>query len=182
MTIVFLRNRSDTLQKFMLFLCEWRNRSFSPWALLSKSARSDVSRDESFIRIVALVLLSQPLNHLASSHWTRFSSANYFDEKGLFISTVYSFPILFNESVGLVGIMGFFYLFHSLYCGNNPEFLPSTLFTAVSRRLSSAKRCSCSWVSSGCSLDASGRTRRQKTWWNQINSDLGCRQTGHGTV
>ncbi len=54
--------------------------------------------------IGALVLLAQRINRLASDHWQQFSTENYFDPEGFFISTVFSVPLVLNATVMLVSI------------------------------------------------------------------------------
>lgn len=45
---------------------------------------------------VLLVYFSENINELAAIHWRSFSRQQYFDSNGLFISTVFSIPILLN--------------------------------------------------------------------------------------
>lgn len=45
---------------------------------------------------VLLVYFSESINKLASTNWKIFSRQQYFDSNGLFISVVFSIPILFN--------------------------------------------------------------------------------------
>lgn len=45
---------------------------------------------------VSLVYFSETINTLAAEHWRLFSREQYFDSNGLFISTVFSIPILLN--------------------------------------------------------------------------------------
>lgn len=45
---------------------------------------------------VLLVYFSETINELAAIHWRTFSRQQYFDSNGLFISTVFSIPILLN--------------------------------------------------------------------------------------
>ena len=51
---------------------------------------------------IVLVYLSETSNKYAAQHWKVFSSENYFDSNGLFISTVFSAPILMNCVVLIV--------------------------------------------------------------------------------
>lgn len=49
-----------------------------------------------FLVLLLLVYFSETINELAARHWTTFSRQQYFDSNGLFISTVFSIPILLN--------------------------------------------------------------------------------------
>ncbi|XP_066251264.1 transmembrane protein 18 [Euwallacea similis] len=49
-----------------------------------------------FFILLLLVYFSENINTMASSHWKLFSRQQYFDSNGLFISVVFSMPILIN--------------------------------------------------------------------------------------
>lgn len=49
-----------------------------------------------FVILLLLVYFSENLNELAHTHWRAFSRHQYFDEKGMFLSIVFSIPILLN--------------------------------------------------------------------------------------
>ncbi|XP_048730633.1 transmembrane protein 18-like [Ostrea edulis] len=49
-----------------------------------------------FITLLLSVYFAENLNELAAKHWQLFSTEQYFDSSGLFFSTVYSTPVLFN--------------------------------------------------------------------------------------
>lgn len=49
-----------------------------------------------FFFTVLLVYFSESINEIASTNWHVFSRQQYFDSKGLFISVVFSMPILLN--------------------------------------------------------------------------------------
>lgn len=55
--------------------------------------------------VVLLVYFSESINEIASSNWHVFSRQQYFDSKGLFISVVFSMPILLNCMLMVVGIL-----------------------------------------------------------------------------
>lgn len=49
-----------------------------------------------FVMALLLVYFSEALNELAARHWQAFSSQQYFDSQGMFISLVFSTPLLLN--------------------------------------------------------------------------------------
>lgn len=49
-----------------------------------------------FVVALLLVYFSEALNELAAQHWQAFSSHQYFDSQGMFISLVFSAPLLLN--------------------------------------------------------------------------------------
>ncbi|CAH1117989.1 unnamed protein product [Phaedon cochleariae] len=49
-----------------------------------------------FFCLLLLVYFSESINKLASTNWKIFSRQQYFDSNGLFISVVFSMPILLN--------------------------------------------------------------------------------------
>ncbi|KAG0179273.1 hypothetical protein DFQ28_003085 [Apophysomyces sp. BC1034] len=52
--------------------------------------------------VMALAALTHTLNELGAKHWEKFSSANYFDASGLFIVSIYAFPLIINGFMTLV--------------------------------------------------------------------------------
>ncbi|KAI8332605.1 transmembrane protein 18-domain-containing protein [Chlamydoabsidia padenii] len=58
-----------------------------------------------FFVMLGLALLTQPLNQAGATYWNRFAAANYFDESGLFIVSLYAFPLIFNGFFSLVFIL-----------------------------------------------------------------------------
>ncbi|XP_022914255.1 transmembrane protein 18 [Onthophagus taurus] len=49
-----------------------------------------------FFFLILLVYFSESINEIASANWKMFSRQQYFDSNGLFISIVFSIPILLN--------------------------------------------------------------------------------------
>ncbi|KAG2177745.1 hypothetical protein INT43_002992 [Umbelopsis isabellina] len=54
---------------------------------------------------IFLAMLSQPINSFLSKNWQSFASANYFDESGLFLATVYSLPLIINSIIALILVL-----------------------------------------------------------------------------
>ncbi|XP_055044413.1 transmembrane protein 18 [Misgurnus anguillicaudatus] len=52
-----------------------------------------------FLLMVAMVYSAEYLNELAAMNWRSFSRFQYFDSKGMFISLVYSVPLLLNTII-----------------------------------------------------------------------------------
>ncbi|TKS75617.1 Transmembrane protein 18 [Collichthys lucidus] len=52
-----------------------------------------------FLLMVGLVYSAEYLNELAAMNWKSFSDFQYFDSKGMFISLVYSIPLLLNTVI-----------------------------------------------------------------------------------
>ncbi|KAL1446791.1 hypothetical protein WDU94_012263 [Cyamophila willieti] len=49
-----------------------------------------------FVVLLLLVYFSENLNEFAKVNWQAFARHEYFDEKGMFISIVFSIPLLLN--------------------------------------------------------------------------------------
>ncbi|XP_043197196.1 transmembrane protein 18-like [Amphibalanus amphitrite] len=49
-----------------------------------------------FLTLLSLVYFSEDINTLAATHWRAFSKQQYFDSEGMFISIMFSMPILLN--------------------------------------------------------------------------------------
>lgn len=54
---------------------------------------------------VSIVYFSESINEYAALNWRTFSKQQYFDDNGLFISTVFSIPILLNCMLLIVSIL-----------------------------------------------------------------------------
>ncbi|KAI8084977.1 transmembrane protein 18-domain-containing protein [Halteromyces radiatus] len=58
-----------------------------------------------FFVLLGLAALTQPLNQAGAIYWEQFAEANYFDDSGLFIVSLYAFPLIFNGFFCLVFIL-----------------------------------------------------------------------------
>ncbi|ORZ03380.1 transmembrane protein 18-domain-containing protein [Syncephalastrum racemosum] len=58
-----------------------------------------------FFVLLGMAALTEPLNTVCSQHWQTFASTNYFDESGMFIVTLYSFPLVFNGFVAMMFVL-----------------------------------------------------------------------------
>uniref|UniRef100_A0A8C6SVG8 Transmembrane protein 18 n=1 Tax=Neogobius melanostomus TaxID=47308 RepID=A0A8C6SVG8_9GOBI len=52
-----------------------------------------------FLLMVSLVYSAEYLNEFAAMNWKSFSNFQYFDSKGMFISLVFSIPVLMNTVI-----------------------------------------------------------------------------------
>ena len=60
-----------------------------------------------FILLILLVYASESINKICSTKWKRFSSINYFDKNGHFITIIYSFPLL---CILLIEVVNYLYI------------------------------------------------------------------------
>mmetsp|Transcript_42126 Transcript_42126/g.51141 ORF Transcript_42126/g.51141 Transcript_42126/m.51141 type:complete len:171 (+) Transcript_42126:144-656(+) len=55
-----------------------------------------------FFILLGMVLMAEHINEFAGAHWTKFATQPYFDPSGLFISAVFSVPLVFLVLIILV--------------------------------------------------------------------------------
>uniref|UniRef100_A0A1B0DM28 Transmembrane protein 18 n=1 Tax=Phlebotomus papatasi TaxID=29031 RepID=A0A1B0DM28_PHLPP len=58
-----------------------------------------------FLLLILLVYFSESINEFAAHNWRTFSRQQYFDSKGMFISIVFSVPILLNLMLMVVSTL-----------------------------------------------------------------------------
>ena len=63
-----------------------------------------------FFALLLAVRSSEIINEFAATHWKAFSRQQYFDSQGLFISVVFSMPVLFNCLMMVVSIVTFLFI------------------------------------------------------------------------
>ncbi|CAF2468386.1 unnamed protein product [Rotaria sp. Silwood2] len=56
-----------------------------------------------FLGLLSCIYCAEYINKLAAENWQRFAEDQYFDSRGMFISTVLSLPVIINCCI-LVGI------------------------------------------------------------------------------
>jgi hypothetical protein len=57
-----------------------------------------------FLAIGFIVYLSETFNTFANKNWTEFAKQNYFDDHGIFTTTIFCFPLLIIMIVQLVSL------------------------------------------------------------------------------
>ncbi|XP_014670986.1 PREDICTED: transmembrane protein 18-like, partial [Priapulus caudatus] len=55
-----------------------------------------------FVGFLGLVFFAENINEKGSEHWRSFSRQQYFDSKGIFISLVFSVPLLLNSLILII--------------------------------------------------------------------------------
>lgn len=64
--------------------------------LLTTAYHCSNSQIPIFLTFLLLVYCSEYINTWAADHWRSFSSQQYFDSSGLFVSLIFSAPLMFN--------------------------------------------------------------------------------------
>ena len=73
--------------------------------LLVAARRRPRLQGTAFVLCLLAVALAQPLNALARAHWRLFASANYFGERGFFVSIMWSLPHLLLATLALINLL-----------------------------------------------------------------------------
>jgi hypothetical protein len=64
------------------------------WLVAIASRRSHDAQMVLLVVILGLVYCAERVNTLAGAHWQSFATQNYFDRRGVFVSVMYSAPLL----------------------------------------------------------------------------------------
>jgi len=67
--------------------------------------KSERAQSSVFVTCAFLVFTAERLNGLASTHWEKFSTQNYFDKDGVFTTTVFCVPLIVVLVVVLVNVL-----------------------------------------------------------------------------
>ena len=64
------------------------------WLVVLATRRNQDAQMVLLLTILALVYTAEYVNSYGSRHWESFAGQNYFDKRGVFISVMYSLPML----------------------------------------------------------------------------------------
>ncbi|XP_052695984.1 transmembrane protein 18-like [Crassostrea angulata] len=98
--------RTDEINDFFTYIAsiDWTEKwlialvmfHFTCFFLIIVTRKSGLLQAIIFITLLLSVYFAENLNEMAAKHWQVFTKEQYFDSDGLFFSTVYSTPVLFN--------------------------------------------------------------------------------------
>uniref|UniRef100_K1R6M5 Transmembrane protein 18 n=1 Tax=Magallana gigas TaxID=29159 RepID=K1R6M5_MAGGI len=107
--------RTDEINDFFTYIAsiDWTEKwlialvmfHFTCFFLIIVTRKSGLLQAIIFITLLLSVYFAENLNELAAKHWQVFTKEQYFDSDGLFFSTVYSTPVLFNCLLLLVRVL-----------------------------------------------------------------------------
>jgi len=64
------------------------------WVVMIASRRNSDAQMVLLVTILGLVYSAEWINSLAADHWQEFARQNYFDRRGVFVSIMFSAPLL----------------------------------------------------------------------------------------
>ncbi|XP_028907688.1 transmembrane protein 18 [Ornithorhynchus anatinus] len=94
--VVRLLTQTDWTEPWLLALLAFHLLCLT---LTGLSRRSPRLRLGHFLGLVTLVFCAEYINELAAMNWRSFSKHQYFDSSGMFISLVFSTPLLLNALI-----------------------------------------------------------------------------------
>ncbi|KAJ8289337.1 hypothetical protein GJAV_G00000140 [Gymnothorax javanicus] len=80
-------------ESWLIGLCLFHGLCFSVTLLTLRFYRAQICH---FLLMVGMVYSAEYINELAAANWRSFSRYQYFDSRGMFISLVFSVPLLSN--------------------------------------------------------------------------------------
>ena len=92
----------DWTERWLLALCGWH---LAWWVAAIALRRSADGQMALLVALLGATYAAERLNSVAHEHWREFAGQDYFDRRGVFVSVVYSLPML---------VLAFFVLLNGL--------------------------------------------------------------------